>query len=207
MKWFRRFYQATLALVLIAVLYLGVTAANVLYVAKNDSASTANSSQAIVVMGAAQWSGKPSPVYRTRLDQAKRLWEGGYAPVVVVTGGQGNEGEVTEAKVGYTYLRNQGMPDTALMLEVQGRSTWQSLKASTHFLKQQGITNVVLVSDGWHLARAKAMASSLGLDATTSAAQESALSHEKEWRAIYREIIALGAGRIIGFDRLDRLGH
>ena len=60
MKWFRRFYQATLALVLIAVLYLGVTAANVLYVAKNDSASTANSSQAIVVMGAAQWSGKRS---------------------------------------------------------------------------------------------------------------------------------------------------
>ncbi|WP_336250196.1 YdcF family protein [Stomatohabitans albus] len=207
MTWLRRGFQAVLVVLVVIVIYLLVTAAQILWVAGHDSARQDEPSQAIVVLGAAQWSGRPSPVFKTRLDQGKYLWEQHYAPVVVLTGGQGGEGETSEAKVGYTYLRNQGMPDDALMLEVQGRSTWQSLKASSRFLKNQGITTVTLVSDGWHLARASAMAARLGLTVTTSAAQESALSQEKEWQAIYREIVALGVGRIIGFDRLDRLGH
>lgn len=207
MTWVKRAFQALVLVLVLALGYLGVTAGQILWVAKHDSAELTQPTQAIVVMGAAQWSGRPSPVFKTRLDQGKLLWEQGQAPVVVLTGGQGGEGEPSEAKVGYTYLRNQGMPDDALMLEVHGRSTWQSLRASAHFLKRQGITSVTLVSDGWHLARAKAMADEIGLQANTSAAKVSALSQEKEWRAIYREIIALGAGRILGFDRLDRWGH
>lgn len=207
MIWLKRLAQAIGVALLIALIYLGVTAGQVLYVASHDSAEQNDPVQAIVVMGAAQWSGRPSPVYRTRLDQAFYLWQAGYAPVVVVTGGQGGEGEVTEAKVGYTYLREQGMADEDLLLEVQGRSTWQSLKASANFLAQRQITQVILVSDGWHLARAKTMAERLGMEVTTSAAATSALSQEKEMKAIIREIIALAVGRIIGFDRLDRLGH
>lgn len=190
-------------LVLLAVLvaYLGVTFVQVYRSSRHEGARAAD---AIIVLGAAQYDGRPSPVLQDRLDHALALYEGGTAGTIVLTGGRRDGDRFTEATAGYNYLRDRGVPDDSLLKEVAGTSTYESLTAAARFLGEAGLTDVVLVTDGYHAYRVGAIANELGLDASVSPS-ETRLSRGAELRALGRETLAVAVGRIIGWNRLFRI--
>lgn len=123
----------------------------------------------IVVLGAAQYDGEPSQVFKARLDQAAFLFEEGLAPTVVVTGGKQEGDRFTEAEAGEMYLVEQGVPADRIVGETEGRTTFESLRAVSEMAADQGIQTILLVSDPLHLERIKRMALDLGFeDAFTS---------------------------------------
>jgi uncharacterized SAM-binding protein YcdF (DUF218 family) len=190
----------TAALVLLVV-YVGITFVQVYRAKDHDGARAAD---AIVVLGAAQYDGRPSPVLQDRLDHALELYRAGLAPTLVVTGGRQAGDRFTEATSGYNYLRANGVPDEALLKEVAGTNTYESLAASAAFLRERDLTDVVLVTDGYHAFRVGAIADDLGLDASVSPT-ETRLGEAAELRQIIRETAAVSVGRIIGWNRLFRL--
>jgi uncharacterized SAM-binding protein YcdF (DUF218 family) len=201
-SWKRWVVAVAATLVGLTVFYFGLTFVQVWRTARADRAQP---SQAIVVLGAAQYDGRPSPVLEARLDHAVDLWEAGIAPVIVVTGGRAEGDRFTEATAGATYLHGRGVPDEAILRETTGRSTWESMAATARFLRDQGITDVVLVTDPFHSERAAAVADELGLDATTSPTRTSPIGGSSEWRRMAAETAYVGVGRIIGFRRLEGL--
>lgn len=188
----------------IVVIYFAITFAQVVTTSRVDDAAGKNvkPAQAIIVLGAAQYDGVPSPVLRGRLDQALALYERGLAPVVVVTGGRQQGDRFTEATAGYDYLRARGVPDSAIRKEVHGRTTWESLRATSTFLHDEGIDDVFIVSDGYHSKRALSIADEVGLDARVSPSK-TPMSTGTRLRADLRETVAVGLGRIIGYRALD----
>lgn len=141
------------------------SAVMVLRAASRDSARPA---QAIVVLGAAQYRGRPSPVLRTRLDHAVGLFARGIAPMVVVTGGIAEGDTASEAAVSRIYALAAGVPDSAILLENEGRTTGQSLARVARLLKARRIDTVVVVSDPFHVLRAELVAQREGLTAFAS---------------------------------------
>lgn len=193
-----------LALVALAVaaVYVAVTAVQVWLAAQRDGTRPA---AAIVVLGAAQYDGLPSPALRERLDHAADLYARDIAPVVVVTGGSQPGDRFNEATAAVTYLHRLGIPDSAIRREVQGRNTWEQLAASARFLRAEGIGDVVLVSHPWHAYRLRLVADEVGLEATVSATHRSRLLARHNLRHAAREVGAVAAGRLIGFRRLTNL--
>ena len=191
--------KAAVAVLAALLLYLTVTFVQVWRASGRDEAREV---QAIVVLGAAQYDGRPSPVLRARLDHAADLYDEGLAERVVVTGGKQSGDRVTEATVSAEYLARHGVPETAILREVQGRSSWQQLAAAAAFLKRQGITRVLLVSDGFHSARIAAIADELGLEGYTSPAPGSPIAGARKLSYLGRETLAVAAGRIFGYRRM-----
>lgn len=160
-------------------------------------------SDAIIVLGAAQYNGKPSPVLQARLDHAIDLYRDGIAPIVVVTGGRQSGDRVTEAKASADYLIARGVPDSAIRREVQGGDTWESLAAASRFLDRDGAHEVVLVSDPYHGHRVAAIASEAGLDPVGVSPQTEVVAGGVDAaRALARETAGVALGRIVGFRRL-----
>lgn len=182
-------------------MHFGYAAYTVKHYANKDERRNVD---AILVLGAAQYNGVPSAVLRARLDHAADLWKAKYAPVIVVTGGKVPGDSSTEASASAAYLAKLGVPDTAVLREVQGRTSWQSLKASALFLRARDIQSVLLVSDPFHDARIREMARDLGLEAYVSPTQTSPIRGASRARYIAREVAALGVGDVIGFDRIAR---
>jgi uncharacterized SAM-binding protein YcdF (DUF218 family) len=182
--------------------YLVVTFAQVAHAAVYDEARPA---EAIVVLGAAQYDGRPSPVFQARLDHAADLYQEGLAPVVVVTGGGQPGDRYSEARAAAEYLYRRGVPDAAQRREVQGRSSWESLAAAARFLRQEGIDRVLLVSDRWHSYRIETIAEEEGLVAYTSPTPTSPYTPGTTVRRMVRETGAVALGRIIGYRRLTNL--
>ena len=180
------------------VLYLGITFVQVWRAARRDEARV---TQAIVVLGAAQYNGRPSAVLRARLDHAVTLWRRRLAPVIVVTGGRQPGDRFTEATAAANYLLGRGVPDRAVLREVSGESSWQSLAATAAFLRERDISRVLLVSDPFHSYRIGAIADELGLDAHTSPTRKSPIAGTTEARYMLRETAAVAVGRVIGFRR------
>lgn len=183
---------------MLVIAYLVVTFAQVWQAARRDEARP---TQAIVVFGTAQYNGKPSPVLAARLDHAVELYRQKLAPVVVVTGGSQPGDRFTEASASANYLLRQGIPDKAVLREVSGTSSWQSLAAAANFLGDRDIKEVLLVSDPFHSFRIRAMASELGLDAHTSPTRTSPIRGVTEAEYLARETVAVAVGRIVGFRR------
>ena len=198
----RRLVRIGLVVGVAGVLYLGYTFVEVLQASRQDDAGPA---QAIVVLGAAQYNGQPSPVLQARLDHAVDLYEQGLAPVVVVTGGGQPGDRVTEASAGRRYLVSRGIPDADLRSEVQGTSSWQSLAAAARFLTREGIDEVILVSSPYHALRTEHIADEVGLEGRASPAPDSPEGGIGELFSMGRETLAVGAGRIIGYRRLVNL--
>ena len=189
------------AALVLCVLYVGITFVMVYRASRHDGARAAD---AVIVLGAAQYNGRPSLVLQDRLDHALTLYEAGLAPRIVVTGGRQAGDVYTEATTGYNYLRAHGVPDEALLKEVGGRNTYESLAASARFLRDLELTDVVLVTDGYHALRVRAIAEDLGLRAAVSPT-DTRLSRASELRQLLRETAAVSVGRIIGWNRLFRL--
>ena len=187
------------AVVLVVVAYLGVTFAQVWRASLRDDEGPA---QAIVVLGAAQYDGRPSPALQARLDHAAALYEQGRAPVVWVTGGQQPGDRTTEGKSSYDYLRAQGLPDEALSVENQGRNTWESLAATARYLHERGTTEVLLVSHPYHSYRVAGIADELGLTPRVSPTAAGSYATVEGARALLRETAAVALGRLVGYRRL-----
>ena len=118
---------------------------------------------AIVVLGAAQYNGCPSPILKARLDEALAAYNEGVAPVIVVTGGRQSGDQFTEAEASRDYLVHHGVPENNILLEIKAHNSWQSMQGAANLLKDRGLKRVLLVSDGFHLFRVKLMAKDLGL--------------------------------------------
>lgn len=191
---------AALAAVLVA--YYAVTVVQVWRAARADDARP---SQAIVVLGAAQYGGRPSPAFAARLDHAQALYGQGVASRIVVTGGKQPGDQFTEAGVGADYLIALGVPDDAILREVSSRNSWESLQASARFLFPRGIRRVVLVSDPFHSLRIRLTAEEIGFDAVTSPTRTSPITGVAEWRRFFGEALRVAVGRIFGFGRATRL--
>ncbi len=181
--------------VLVVMAYAVGSVGQVWWTANHDGAESAG---AIIVLGAAQYNGRPSPVLAARLDHGLELYRRGLAKVVVVTGGRKPGDRTTQAAVGAGYLRKRGVPDSRIRLEVDGTNTWEELSAVSRFLRREGITSVVIVTDGYHAARARATAEEAGLAAVASPVPGTA-----PWERILPEAAAFGIGRFIGFRRLS----
>lgn len=189
-----------LAVVLaIALTYLGLTFVQVWQTSLRDGARPA---QAVVVLGAAQYDGAPSPVLRARLDHAAALVRQDLAPILVVTGGRRAGDRFTEATASANYLRNVGISEEVLRREVHGRNSWEQIAATARFLRQEGVTDVLLVSDPYHSYRIEQIAREVGLEAAVSPAMANQLSGEARFKALAREAAAVAAGRVVGYRRL-----
>jgi uncharacterized SAM-binding protein YcdF (DUF218 family) len=202
----RRLVKLAIVLVVVVVGYFAVTFLQVRAAANRDHARKAD---AIVVLGAAQYNGTPSPVLKARLDHAARLYEAHIAPVIVLTGGRVPGDTFTEASASAAYLRRAGIPDSALQLESGGRNSWQSLAAAARFLRKEDIRRVVLVSSPYHSLRVEHIAAEVGLEGYASPARGA--PDGVTFAHLAHETLAVGFGRIIGYRRLvdldDRVGR
>ncbi len=131
---------------------------------------------AIVVLGAAQYNGRPSPVLRARLDHALALYQDGLAPAILVTGGIGRGDSQSEAEVGRRYLIGHQVPDSAVIAQPQGRSTEASMTAVAAWLASRRQRSALLVSDPFHMLRLRLEARRTGLEAYTSPTETSPIS-------------------------------
>jgi uncharacterized SAM-binding protein YcdF (DUF218 family) len=111
----------------------------------------------IVVFGAAEYDGRPSPVYKARLDHAAQLYRLGLAPVVITTGGGGGDPRYTEGEVGRAYLASLGIPDRSLIAETQSPDTAESARRVARIMRANGMTTCLAVSDGYHMFRIERM--------------------------------------------------
>ncbi|NKQ53893.1 YdcF family protein [Amycolatopsis sp. K13G38] len=186
-SWLRRFVFGG---VLIIALVLGGTAFRVWQVARTDDRSHAD---VIVVLGAAQYNGKPSPIFQARLRHAKQLYDAGVAKVIVTAGGNKAGDTYTEASAGAKWLNEEGVPTSATVPVGEGRDTLGSLRAVATEASARGWHTAVVVSDPWHSLRARTMADDVGLDAWSSPTHSGPIVQTRETQAmyIYRETGAL----------------
>lgn len=176
MRWFRRHpvWTAIALLGLVACLMVGGSAWTVWQAAHHDDSSLIDHVDAIVVLGAAQYDGTPSPLFQQRLDHAALLWNQGRADLVITVGSKQPGDRHTEAEAGRDYLIEQGVPAEQIVASDIGHTTLQSLQAAAHEMADRGLHSAFLVSDPWHNARIEAMAEDLGLEAYVSATPTSA---------------------------------
>ena len=136
----------------------------------------ARPADAIVVLGAAQYAGRPSPVLKARLDHAVQLWKQGLAPRLVLTGGRGTGDTISEADVGRRYAIKEGVADTAILLENEGRTTTASIEAVAAIMVAKKIKQAILVSDPFHMLRLQIIARRFGVQSVTSPTRTSPIS-------------------------------
>jgi uncharacterized SAM-binding protein YcdF (DUF218 family) len=190
-------------LVVFALLvYFGVTAVQVWLTSRQYDARAA---QAIVVMGAAQWDGVPSPDLRARLEEALALYQHGYAPLIMVTGAKQTGDKFTESEASAKWLEFHGVPAHAIM-EVGGDDSWQNLADAAPELQRQGITKVLVVTDPFHEDRSMAIATDVGLTPYPTPTRTSPISGWSTLPYFAKETLGVGLGRIIGFSHLHALG-
>jgi uncharacterized SAM-binding protein YcdF (DUF218 family) len=158
-----------LAMVLLALGWAAVVVTVAVHAARDQATGT----DAIVVLGAAQYNGRPSPVFRARLDHAATLYQRGLAPVVLVTGGIGARDSLNEANVGRDYLVRLGLPGEAVLPLAGGHDTHASLEQVQSWFEGRDSRRVLLVSDGFHMLRLEIIAKRLGLTPYTSPAAAS----------------------------------
>lgn len=146
----RWFWQVLIVVVVVAAVFAYIICFSVVHAADLQELNKAG---AIVVFGAAEYSGRPSPVYRARLDHGFDLFQKGIAPIVITTGGAGLDPTYSEGGVGHDYLMHRGIPEAHLIAETQGSDTAQSAQRVAVILKRNGMKNCVAVSDAYHVFR------------------------------------------------------
>ena len=195
-----RLFRRLVLVVIVAMLaYPAWLAFRVWDQSHNDEVRSAD---AIVVLGAAQYNGKPSPVLKARLDQAAYLWEQDLSDFFIVTGGKQEGDRFTEAQTSHMYLEEQGVPAENILEEETGTTTLESLEQVRDIATERGIDSLLLVSDPLHSERIKRMAHDLGFeDAYTSPASYLNLNRSRETKVkeLVREV-----GSLIVYEVLKR---
>lgn len=194
----RRIVVALLAVSALVVLYVAITFVQVWYASRQDQARHVD---AIVVLGAAQYDGRPSPVLEARLDAALELYEAGYSSVIVTTGSNQEGDRFTQGFAGFSYLRDRGVPEEDLRIVVDGSNTFEELSATANVLREEELGGqVLLVSDPYHALRAVEVAREVGLDAWFSPTEL-----DSSFRQLVRETAGVSLGRLVGFRRVSNL--
>ncbi len=182
-----RLIRRILSIIVVTVFVFWIVSVSAVVMwSKRDEARPA---QAIVVLGAAQYAGRPSPVLRARLDHALELWNRHLASLLILTGGTGAGDTTSEAAVGRTYAKKHGVPDTAILEENAGRTTSESMRAVAGMLEVRGLQSAVLVSDPFHMLRLRILARRFGFTPYTSPTKTSHISpnREESWKYIFSE--------------------
>ncbi|MEM7141006.1 MAG: YdcF family protein [Actinomycetota bacterium] len=193
---FRRVRRLAVIAAAIGAGYVMLTFFQVLQASGEDDRGPAD---AIVVLGAAQYDGDPSPVLAGRLDHAYALWDAGVAEMVVTTGSNQPGDRFTEGYAGFEYLLIEGIPEPELLVVTDGASTYEQLAATARVLRDRDVgSRVVLVSDPYHALRLRQIADQVGLDATVSSTDGGS-----SIRQLMRETAAVSLGRVLGYRRVD----
>jgi uncharacterized SAM-binding protein YcdF (DUF218 family) len=169
-------------------------------VAQIDQTAPAVRVDAIVVFGAAEYDGRPSPVYRARLDHGLSLFHHGIAPLIITLGGNGGD-QYNEGAVGREYLMGMGVPRQAIIAETVSRNTEESALRVSVIARANGLHRLVIVSDGTHMFRIHEICAAEGLDVLTSPRPHVAVEGERSrsWRKFERiahEILSYTAWRL-----------
>lgn len=172
--------------ILLVAWLLGVTAW-IVWVGERDQAAKAD---AIIVLGAAAYDAKPSPVFEERIRHGLDLYEAGYAPLLIFTGGYGGTGaRFSESQVARRYALKQGIPDEAILIETASRTTRQNLIEARRLMREHGLHRVIVVSDPLHMARALRLCQELQIDALASSTPSSRFrSFQTRWRFLLQEL-------------------
>ncbi len=158
---------------------------------------------AIIVLGAAQYDGRPSPQLQARLDHALELWNLNLASYIVVTGGKQEGDRFTEAAASRKFLESNGVASDLIFEENSGTTTYASLFAVSQVARDLKIARVLIVSDPFHLLRAELIANEVGLKASSSSTQSSVIRGGDAFRHNIQEAVGVAVGRIVGFQRVD----
>jgi uncharacterized SAM-binding protein YcdF (DUF218 family) len=182
---------------LAALLLVASTALAIWWTARQDARPT---SDAIVVLGSAQYNGVPSSIFEARLEHALDLYGEGVAPVIVTVGGKAAGDEFSEAEAGREYLAEAGVPDDALLAVQQGADTLESMRAVSAEFDSRGWSSALLVTDPWHAMRAERMAEDAGLDASSSPTRQgpAVQTRTTQFKYILRETAAYLLYRVTG---------
>ena len=191
--------RAALLLLVAVLVYLGISAYQVWSTGRSDHTGPVD---AIVVMGAAQYDGRPSPQLAARLDHVAELWPQGRAGLVVVTGGKRPGDRFTEAEASAAYLEERGVPASAIVLEDQGTTSYESLRGVADLLGDRGLDEVLIVTDPYHALRSRLIAGEVGLDAHVSPTPTSVVRGGDAVGRQLQEAAGVAVGRLIGFERI-----
>jgi uncharacterized SAM-binding protein YcdF (DUF218 family) len=184
----RSYFRMTAAVVCVVLIAWVVSMVMVERAGRRDEAQEAD---AIVVLGAAQYVGRPSPVLRARVDHAVSLWKRGLAPTLILTGGTGVGDTTSEAAVARKYAMSRGVPDRAIVVEIKGRTTSESMRAVARIMDDREQHSVILVSDPFHMLRLSILARRFGLEPYTSPTRTSPItsSREEHWKYMVSESV------------------
>jgi uncharacterized SAM-binding protein YcdF (DUF218 family) len=152
-------------LLLLLVVVIGYVAVVYFRIVQQSGKDESQKADAIVVFGAAEYVGRPSPVFKARLDHAAELYRKGLAPVVITTGGAGADPKFSEGQVGREYLKSLGIPDEHLIAETQSEDTAESARRVSTIMHANGMNTCLAVSDGYHMFRVKQMLAREGVTA------------------------------------------
>ncbi len=166
--------------------------------AAKDEIPPSGTAAAIVVFGAAEYNGSPSPVFKARLDHAFDLEERGLAPLVITTGGSGGDPKFTEGAVGRDYLIQQGMAEQKILADTRSETTYGNIQAVARILGERRARNCIAVSDGFHLYRVKLIFKSFGIEAYASPAPDSPIEADPFQRTTHslRELLSVTLWRL-----------
>ncbi len=156
-------------------------------IGRQSTRDEARAADAILVLGAAEYRGRPSPVLRSRLDHALSLYKKKMAPVLITTGGAGGDPDFTEGGVGRSYLIEHEVPSEAIIVEPEGETTAHSIAAAGEIMERNSLTSCILVSDGYHIYRAKKMLESRGIQVYGSPRQSNPRGGPSEWWLYFRQ--------------------
>jgi uncharacterized SAM-binding protein YcdF (DUF218 family) len=181
------------AIALVALLLLAVVGARLAFLTQQiGRQSTRNEAQAadvIVVLGAAEYRGRPSPVLKARLDHALGLYRRNLAPRILTTGGAGGDPDYTEGGVGRSYLIERNVPSEAIIVEVESVSTAETAAATAEIMRRMGLKSCIVVSDGYHIFRVKRMLELRGLTVYGSPRPSSAPDDRTRWWLYFRQSV------------------
>jgi len=168
--------------------------------AERDEAAQAAPADALVVFGAAEYDGRPSPVYRARLDHALTLYRHGVAPLLITLGGNGGD-QYNEGAVGKEYLMAMGVPESAFIAETESRNTEESARRVSVIARANGLRRLVIVSDGTHLFRIHAICAADGLNVLTSPrprvpVEDEARADVSQFERVAHEVLSYTAWRM-----------
>ena len=187
-------------------LYVGLTVFEVWRVGHTQSTTQVD---AIVVMGAAQYDGVPSPLLKARLMHALDLWKQKVAPRIVLTGGNKPGDRFTEASASAIFLRQQGVPQEDLLQESASRSTYEALRNMRDLVKNDSnfieIEHIVIVTDPYHELRSRLTAKEWGFDASTSSTPNSPITGNGAFKKHVKEGVGIALARVIGFGSLWKI--
>jgi uncharacterized SAM-binding protein YcdF (DUF218 family) len=158
------------------------------------------SADAILVLGAAQYNGRPSPVFKSRLDHALDLYRRGLAPVIIFTGGVGVGDTVSEAEVGRRYARQAGVPDSAMLVERLGMTSAESMVAAAALMRERALGSALLVSDSYHMLRLELLGRRVGIHVWPAPAPGAPIDRHpgSRWRYVLRESLLFPATALLG---------